>query len=162
MVVVLGPVVAISSEVASSVIDEAEQMGGRSSDCLSVGFTNRCGLLGSMDLISVPAEKTNITLVDLVSSDNQQQLTDEDVDTKDTVDSVKPLKTPRVTIQRQNRFSKLSHLPDDKDYRYGLELPVDVNHPIHGEDDAPHPTKDDVGVIQPNPADNDESESGED
>ncbi|CAI9277081.1 unnamed protein product [Lactuca saligna] len=99
---------------------------------------------------------------DLVSSDNQEHLTDEDVDTKDTADSVKPLKTPRVTIQRRNRFSKLSHLPDGKDYQYGLELPVDVNHPIHGEDDAPHPTEDDVGVIQPNPADNDESEPGGD
>ncbi|CAH1433838.1 unnamed protein product [Lactuca virosa] len=81
---------------------------------------------------------------------------------EDTADSLKPLKTPRVTIQRRNRFSKLNHLPDDKDYRYGLELPVDVNHPIHGEDDVPHPTEDDVGVVQPNPADNDESEPGED
>ncbi|CAH1417164.1 unnamed protein product [Lactuca virosa] len=90
------------------------------------------------------------------------RLTDEDVDTEDTADSIKPLKTARVTIQRRNRFSKLSHLPDDKDYRYGLELHVDVNHPIHGEDDAPHLTEDDVGVIQPNPANNDESEPGED
>nr|KAJ0196104.1 hypothetical protein LSAT_V11C700374540 [Lactuca sativa] len=85
-------------------------------------------------------------VVGLVSYDNQQQVTDEDVDTEDTADSVKPLKTPRVTIQRRNRFSKFSHLPNDKDYRYGLELPVDVNHPIHGEDDVSHPTEDDVGV----------------
>ena len=57
--------------------------------------------------------------------------------------------------------------------RYGLQLHVDVNHPIHGENDAPHITEDDVGVIQPNLAENDvrfkphpfvndESESGED
>ncbi|CAH1450845.1 unnamed protein product [Lactuca virosa] len=80
---------------------------------------------------------------------------------------------PRLTIQSRNRFTKLSRLPNE-DYRYGLEFPVlDVNHPIHGEDDVPDPTEDDVGVIQPNPAENDvrfqpypfiddESELGED
>lgn len=70
-------------------------------------------------------------VVGLVSYDNQQQVTDEDVDTEDTADSVKPLKTPRVTIQRRNRFSKFSHLPNDKDYRYVMIISVVFTYLFH-------------------------------
>ncbi|CAH1421260.1 unnamed protein product [Lactuca virosa] len=92
-------------------------------------------------------------VIDLVSSDNQHQLTDED-DTTDTAESVKPFKIPRLTIQTRNRFFKLRHLPDDEDYGNWLESPVDMNQPIQ-EYDAPRQAEDDVGVIQQNPVGND-------
>ncbi|CAH1421584.1 unnamed protein product [Lactuca virosa] len=63
-------------------------------------------------------------VIDLESSDNQHQLTDEDVDTTDTTENL-------------------------------LDSTVHMNQPIQGEDDAPHQAEDDVGVIQPNPVEND-------
>lgn len=60
-------------------------------------------------------------VIDLVSVDNQHQLTNE-VDTIDTTELVKPFKIPRLTIQSRNRFFKLRHLPDDEDYGYVMIL----------------------------------------
>lgn len=60
-------------------------------------------------------------VIDLVSVDNQHQLTNE-VDTIDTTELVKPFKIPRLTIQSRNKFFKLRHLPDDEDYGYVMIL----------------------------------------